>query len=311
MSPSSTLTEERLDTLIATIARATVVSPSWIVPFTDFSDALTAVFELSHRTTDRIIVAGHATPEIAIAADRAGYALDEHLGTSPFAADPDGVIERCATGYETIYLANPNRVTGSNFGLGDLELIASAAPSGLVVVDEYYFDFYGITATRLQARYPNIVVVRSHAAAFGIASSDSGHLILAPALSERLAGFAAQQRFSTTLHRLLSTSLDNSEAKAMRVKLLNDEALRLSGELSALGIQCRISATDFILMRVADPTRVGNAFAKGKVAMLNLDGYPGLRHYVRYTLQSPLSNDTMVSTIKRMPADYYALDSID
>lgn len=311
MSGISTISDERICSLVSSITRTTATSPETIIPFVDLSDAFTALFRLSHSSVTDLLVAGHAGPDIALAADRAGLRIREHLGTSPFAADPDGLAALCTTGRETVYIANPNRVTGSNYGRADLELIARAVPHGLVVVDEYYFDFFNITAAPLLERSGNIAIVRSFTAAFGIASSEAGFVIASPIIASRLEDFRSAQRFTTTLYRILSTTLEHSEARVLRVKLLNDEALRLAGDLNALSIRSRISPTDFLLLRVADPARFGNALAKAKVDMHNLDGYPELRQYVRYTIQSPLNNENLLNAVRRMPREYYVLDSID
>ncbi|MCB2230259.1 aminotransferase class I/II-fold pyridoxal phosphate-dependent enzyme [bacterium] len=311
MSLISTISEDRVQSLIASIARSTVTPANNIIPFVDAQAALAALFGLSDKSVSEVLVAGHAGPEIALAADRAGLTLCEHLGTSPFAADPDGVVERCVTGRETVYVANPNRITGSNFGKADLEMLAGAVPNGLLIVDEYYFDFYNISAESMLAGFGNIAVLRSFTSAFGIASSEAGFIMASPSIVRKLDEFRQAQTFTVTLYRILSTTIENSEARAMRVKLLNDEALRLAGELNSLKIQSRISPTDFLLLRVADPVRFGNALAAAKVEMLNLDGYPELKHYVRYTIQSPLNNDILLRTIRKMPKDHYAIDSLD
>jgi hypothetical protein len=81
--------------------------------------------------------------------------------------------------------------------------------------------------------------------------------------------------------------------------------------LTRQGVQNRITATDFLLMRVADPARVGNFLAKHGTPIENLRGYPGLDNYVRYVIQSPLSNDRLLNAFQRMPADYYKMDDID
>jgi hypothetical protein len=64
-------------------------------------------------------------------------------------------------------------------------------------------------------------------------------------------------------------------------------------------------------MRVADPSRVGNALARYGTPVENLEGYPGLENYVRYVIQSPMSNDRLLSAFERMPSEYYRMDDID
>lgn len=74
-----------------------------------------------------------------------------------------------------------------------------------------------------------------------------------------------------------------------------------------MGVQTRLTATDFMLLRVADPRRVGNALARHKVSIDNLDGYRELNNFLRYRVQSPLTNDKLIDAFKAMPEDDYKL----
>jgi hypothetical protein len=47
------------------------------------------------------------------------------------------------------------------------------------------------------------------------------------------------------------------------------------------------------------------------VQVENLDGYPELKNYIRYEIQSELSNDFMINAFQRMPEEYYRMDNLD
>jgi histidinol-phosphate aminotransferase len=67
------------------------------------------------------------------------------------------------------FLANPNNPTGSVLQLADLRRILKAATKTLVVVDEAYFEFSGITILPWIRRYNNLVVTRTFSKAAGLA----------------------------------------------------------------------------------------------------------------------------------------------
>jgi histidinol-phosphate/aromatic aminotransferase/cobyric acid decarboxylase-like protein len=118
-------------------------------------------------------------------------------------------------------------------------------------------------------------------------------------------------RISSTLHKVLSTTLSNRDALAMRLKTFADEALRLAGALNKLGVQSRISATDFVLIRVADPARVTNNLSLAQIHTDNLSGVPGLENYIRYRLQSVNANTALLRAFERMPSEYYKTTGLD
>lgn len=303
--------DERLETLIALVARSCSAPVNMILPYADYGNCLTSLFELPSDHFSDILAPGHVAAEVQLAADKAGRTIRELLGTSPFAADPDQLLAALTTGRETVYLANPNRITGANFGRRELEQVATAIPDGLLVVDEHYFDYYGITARPLLGRFGNIVIMRSFTSAFGVNSSAAGYLIAGAAMLDRISDLQSKQPLSSTLHRLLMTTLDNSDAKALRMKILHDESLRLAMTLTGMGMQCRISPTDFMLIRVADPTQVGNALAAEKIPIDNLDGYPQLKNYIRYTIAGEVNNNHLIDALRRMPEEIVRLSTLD
>ncbi|MCK4372139.1 MAG: hypothetical protein KAW61_03285, partial [candidate division Zixibacteria bacterium] len=76
------------DQLTAMIARKQVTARSTILPFADNVDLLSDLFSALGCPASRLVAAGHVTPEVAQAADRARIELEEQLTPSPFGGDP-------------------------------------------------------------------------------------------------------------------------------------------------------------------------------------------------------------------------------
>lgn len=75
-----------------------------------------------------------------------------------------------------ILISNPNNPTGTAIGIGDVVRILEAAPQAAVLIDEAYFEFYGVTALRLIEQYANLYVSRTFSKAFGMAALRVGCL---------------------------------------------------------------------------------------------------------------------------------------
>lgn len=300
-----TVSPERVDELVHTLARKLLVTPDMVLPFMEVDDFMPQLLKVCRRDEDVLHSVGHVSPEIAIAADRADLKVHELFGVSPFAGDVEPARAALDSPARVIYVANPNRVTGSNLGLADLDALAAAVPDGMVIVDEYYFDYFGITAITLLERYTNIAVLRSFTAAFGINSANSGYLVASAKTIDRVSEYLGQQNFSNTVYRTISITMAGDEPLGKRLKELHDESLRVATALNRLGLQCRITAADFLLLRVSDPTSVGNFLAQYRIPIENLDGYPQLQKYVRYRIQSYQSNDKFLDACQKMPAAYF------
>jgi len=311
MSQPGIISRDQLDDFSRQLGTGLGLTGSMILPFIDFTDLLTELLKHVGDTATRLVVGGHATPAVEIAADRAGLPLVEQLGSTPFMGHAEDIIPVIKTGQEIVYLACPNRATGADYSLRDLEVIAKRVKDGILIVDEKYFDFCGISALPLLEKNAHVVIIRSLTTGFGIRSDESGFLIGSPGLVGSFKEVFAWTGISTTLSKIIVTTVANEEARTLRLATVHDESLRLTKRLTRQGVQSRITAADFMLLRVADPVRVGNYLAKHGTPIENLSGYPGLGNYVRYVIQSPLSNDRLLNAFKRMPAEYYEMGSID
>ncbi len=81
-----------------------------------------------------------------------------------------------------LYIANPNNPTGTLVLHGELRRILDAATRTLVLVDEAYFDFAGLTILKWIRRYPNLLVARTFSKSAGLAALRVGCLFGKPEL---------------------------------------------------------------------------------------------------------------------------------
>ncbi len=67
------------------------------------------------------------------------------------------------------FLPNPNSPTGNLLSLPEIRRILTAAKSTMVVIDEAYFEFSGVTVIPWIRRYPNLIVTRTFSKTAGLA----------------------------------------------------------------------------------------------------------------------------------------------
>jgi len=311
MNQPDSLSIDTWEEIAAAIGRETGLNPDQVLPFVDSRDLLAELLHLAYQPTVRLITAGTVTPDIAQAADKAEVDLFEALGVSPFSGDVDAVLRAVTSTADVIYIANPSRVTGSHFSTSELAEMVAAVPDGLVIVDEQFVDFFGVSAVELTQQNLNLVILRSFTAPFSIASSDAGYLVANPWLLDVIRKSCQGRPFSLIQRRLAERTLTSHEERERRLIEVRDESLRFVQELNRIGVQGRLCATNFLLLRVADPTVVGNALATAGVKVTNLDGYPQMKNYLAYEVQSPLTNDRALDALRALPAESLRMRGLD
>lgn len=85
-----------------------------------------------------------------------------------------------------IIFPNPNAPTGRLMELSQIEEIIQANPGVMVVVDEAYIDFGGVSALPLVDRYDNVIVVQTFSKSRSMAGSRIGYAIGNPCVIKYL-----------------------------------------------------------------------------------------------------------------------------
>jgi histidinol-phosphate aminotransferase len=146
-----------------------------------------------------------------------------------------------------LYIANPNNPTGTLVQREELRRILRAASRTLVLVDEAYFDFAGMTILPWIRRYPNLLVARTFSKSAGLAALRVGCLFGKPEL-------LAAMRRACTPYPVNSAALVAAEAAIRDPKYLREytrEVLQsramLEEGLSRLGARIFPSSANFVL----------------------------------------------------------------
>jgi histidinol-phosphate aminotransferase len=114
-----------------------------------------------------------------------------------------------------LYIANPNNPTGTLVQQEELRRILRAASHTLVLVDEAYFDFSGLTILPWIRRYSNLLVARTFSKSAGLAALRIGVLFGNP-------GILATMRRASTPYPVNSAALVAAEAAVRDPRFLRD-----------------------------------------------------------------------------------------
>jgi histidinol-phosphate aminotransferase len=146
------------------------------------------------------------------------------------------------------FIANPNNPTGGVLQPAELRRILRAATKTLVVVDEAYFEFSGITILPWIRRHNNLVVTRTFSKAAGLAGLRLGCIFANRSIAEYFR--KAQSPYPVNVAALAAARATVRDRSFLRSTLREFRGGRkeLERGLTRLGIPFFPSAANFVLL---------------------------------------------------------------
>jgi len=162
------------------------------------------------------------------------------------------VLDAITPETRAVILANPNNPTGTGVGLLGIERIVHRARKAVVLVDEAYYEFAGVTALTEIERLPNLFVSRTFSKVFGMAAMRLGCLFSHPANIEFL--HKAQSPYSVNTLAVLAAQAAVSDEGYIQNYVAEVLAARevLCVGLEKLGIGYVPSSANFVLANLGD-----------------------------------------------------------
>ena len=146
------------------------------------------------------------------------------------------------------FLANPNNPTGNVLDARTLGTILNAAARTLIVVDEAYFEFSGVTVLRQIRRRRNLAVTRTFSKATGIAGLRAGCIFAHRDVAAILKRAQAPFPVGTAALVAAEAALKDRAFVRRAVREIRQCRAILERGLSRLGARVFPSAANFVLV---------------------------------------------------------------
>ena len=154
-----------------------------------------------------------------------------------------------------VLIANPNNPTGSAIGLAEIEKILRKARRAAVLIDEAYFEFYGITALKLLKRNPNLFVSRTFSKVYGMAGLRVGCLF---SQAENISAFRKVQSPYSVSSLAVICAIEAVQDQAY-IQTYVDEVFEsrdmLRAGLDRLGLPYFATEANFVLVKFGEKAK--------------------------------------------------------
>ena len=193
----------------------------------------------------------------------------------------DAVIDANAS---VIYLCSPNNPTGELFERSAIESIVERA-SGIVILDEAYAEFAGVSSTGLLSRYDNLLITRTMSKAFGLAGMRIGFAVGSPELICEVEKSRGPYMVTSLAERAGVAALENDIGwMREKVEAVRENRDRFANALKAIGLDPIPSQANFILVPVSDSREVCSKMIRAGVGVRQLEKLTGFGDALRISI---------------------------
>jgi histidinol-phosphate aminotransferase len=176
--------------------------------------------------------------------------LDYRPGTLAFPLEE--LLERITPTTRALLISNPNNPTGTGTQVAALRKILEKAGNAVVLIDEAYYEFSGVTMLPLLDEYPNLFVSRTFSKIYGMAAMRCGCLFSQSANMAYVR--KAQSPYSVNALAAMAARIAVQDQKFVEdyvLEVLTARELLYVG-LERLNIPYIKSQANFVLFQVGD-----------------------------------------------------------
>lgn len=196
-----------------------------------------------------------------------------------------------------IFFSYPNNPTGNCFSSAEIQKVIENF-SGIVVVDEAYYDFSTKSFTNELARHNNLIILRS-LSKIGLAALRVGYGIADPRIIEQVDKVRLPYNSNTLSQSFSAKLLNHFSPIQKQIDTIIEERKRLFETLQGFSaLTVYPSDANFILFRVNPKAdEVFKRLMENGILVRNLGNHPRLNNCLRVTVGTRKENDRFIEQL--------------
>ena len=229
-------------------ARYFGVRPEELLLTNGTDEALSVVVNTFVESGDRVLFVEPTYAMYRFYAELAGARIVAARYDAEMRFPWNDVLAELRKGPRVFFLPNPNSPTGNLLSHAELRRILKAATRTMMVIDEAYFEFSGITVIPWIRRYKNLIVTRTFSKTTGMAGLRLGCIFVNPELAATMRKAQSPYPVNVAALAAAEAAMRDREFIARTIREVKHGKAELERGLARLGVKSFPSAGNFLLI---------------------------------------------------------------
>ena len=217
--------------------------------------------------------------------------------TEDYNIDVDSVRSAIDDRTKVIFVTSPNNPTG-NLTVEE-DILPLLETGTLIVVDEAYYEFAGVSVAPLVCSHPNLIVLRTFSKWAGLAGLRVGYALLPPQINEVIYKIKLPYNVTIAAQIAVRETLEDMDYMQNRINAIIAERDRLFHKLKEQAIVDPIpSRANFILCRAikANALEIKQGLEQKGIFIRHFENSV-LRNMIRVSVGTPTQTDAVIEAL--------------
>jgi histidinol-phosphate aminotransferase len=304
--PEDVSTYPEYTAVVKAVARHFDVDPEWVLLTNGLDEGLlmAAVGHIAkpRRHDAETIIPLPAFDPYPNATAAVGAAAVRVPPAAEYAFPTDAVIAAITPRTRMIFLNTPNNPTGQLIALDELARISAAAPHAVVLIDEAYIEFGGVSFLPELPRFPNVLVGRTFSKAYGLAGMRVGIVIGQPPALDPVRDVTLPFNINGVALAAVEGALTDAEFLPRYAAQVRESRQRLYAACRRLGLKYWESAANFVMVQVGETAPFVEAMAARQVHVRDRSKDPTTPGCIRVTAGILEHTDAAIEALEAVMA---------
>ncbi len=211
-------------------------------------DALELINKVFVNHGDQIIVPIPTYTHFYVYAGQRNAEILKIESPDVFKTNLNGILSAITDKTKLIYIVNPNNPTGVMYNETQIREILEFAPHAILIVDEAYYEFAGISMAHLVKEYSNLVVTRTFSKSFGLAAQRVGYLMASSFIVENCLKVFNPKSVNRIGQIAAEAALDDVEHLDAFVRSVTESKRMLKRYFLSKGLDFKITPANYVMV---------------------------------------------------------------
>ncbi len=261
-------------------------------------DALELICKTFLDPEDQVVTQYPTYTHFFIYVESRGAILKKATPENVFENNISCIIEKITPATKLIYITNPNNPTGVLLTEREIETICTFATNSIVIVDEAYVEFAGMSVQNLIDTHHNLIITRTFSKAWGLAGLRIGYILSSAGIISSLSRIFNPKSVNIIAQTAALAALDDVEYMKRYVKDVQTSKRMLKSFFDNHDIHAVNGRGNYIMVQHPELSRLVEEMEKENIFVRDRSSFSMLPNYFRINLGTVSQTEDLIKRLE-------------